>query len=62
MSLATVIARALDESETRAFWSAVTAEHAQLTESERSSSMSDATLADSVTDADDDAISARAGW
>ena len=61
LTLGAVIARALDESDERAFWSAVTAEHAALTEDDRRAQLADATLAD-VVDPEDDAVSAQDAW
>lgn len=62
VTLAAVIARALDDADERAFWAAVTTEHAGLFDTERASLVSDATAADDLNDDADDAISARDGW
>lgn len=59
--LGVVIARALDESEERSFWSAVTAEHAALSEGDRAAYAADSTVRDSI-DPADDAVSVRNGW
>lgn len=61
VTLATVITRALDESEERSFWSAVAAEHAALTTVDRRAYLVDATLNDSI-DPADDAVSLRNEW
>ena len=62
ITLATVIAKALDESDERQFWDAVREENARLTKEERAEYLHDNTLLDDLNDSDDEAISIRGGW
>ena len=62
ITLATVIAKALDESDERQFWDAVREENARLTEEERAEYLYDDTLLDDLNDPDDETISIRGGW
>lgn len=55
-TLAGAIARALDESEERAFWEQVRAEHAALSDEDRRGRVVDPTLGDDLVDASDDAL------
>ena len=58
-TLAGVIARALDESEERAFWEQVREQNGRLSEGERIGRVQDATLADDLVDQADDALAAE---
>jgi hypothetical protein len=62
ITLATVIAKVLDESDERQFWDAVREENARLTDEERAEYLHDNTLLDDLGDPDDEAISIRGGW
>jgi hypothetical protein len=62
ITLATVIAKVLDESDERQFWNAVRDENARLTDEERAEYVHDSTLLDDLRDTDDEAISIRGGW
>lgn len=61
VTLAGAIAGALDESEERAFWTQVRREHAALSDHDRRQYVSDPTLADHLSDADDSALG-EDGW
>jgi len=58
-TLAGAIARALDESDERAFWEQVREDHARLTDDERDRRVEDMTLADDLADPADDALAAE---
>jgi hypothetical protein len=62
VTLATAIERALDASEELEFWADVRRHHAGLSEEERRSHLSDRTLGDDLTDADDDALTDEDAW
>jgi hypothetical protein len=58
-TLAGAIARALDESDERAFWEQVREDHARLTDDERSRRAVDPTVTDDLADPVDDALGAE---
>ena len=58
-TLAGAIARALDESDERAFWEQVREDHARLTDEERGRRVDDMTLTDDLADPADDALAAE---
>lgn len=60
--LATVIEKALDVSEERAFWDEVRSSNASLVREEPGDRESQATLRDDLDDAGDDAISEAGAW
>ncbi len=62
LTLATVIARALDQAEERAFWSAVNSENSSLTDSERAQYRSASAGRDNLEDQTDDELGRRGGW
>jgi hypothetical protein len=62
VTLAAVIASALDEAEERQFWAAVREENARLTPEEREKYLHNGTLLDNLDDPEDEAISIRGGW
>jgi predicted transcriptional regulator len=62
VTLAAVIANALDEAEERQFWDAVREENARLTPEEREEYLQNGTLLDDLEDPEDKAISIRGGW
>lgn len=61
-TLASVIARVLDEADDRVFWSAVEKDHASLTAEARASYASNAGRADNLVDASDDTLTAEGKW
>ncbi|MFF8767169.1 hypothetical protein ACF07Q_21830 [Nocardiopsis dassonvillei] len=62
VTLATAIEQALDASEELEFWADVRRHHQGLSEEERRSHLSDRTLGDDLTDADDDALTDEGAW
>jgi hypothetical protein len=58
-TLAGAIARALDESDERAFWEQVREDHARLTDEERVRRVDDMTLTDDLAGQADDALAAE---
>ena len=58
-TLAGAIARALDESDERAFWEQVREQNARLTDDERGRRVDDVTLGDDLADPTDDALAAE---
>ena len=58
-TLAGAIARALDESDERAFWEQIREDHARLSDDERRRPVDDATLGDDLADPADDALAAE---
>lgn len=62
VTLATVIAHALDAAEEREFWDAVRAQNATLSDAERAVYAANPSLAENLTDRADDEISARDAW
>lgn len=62
VNLATVIKRALDEADERAFWLSVQNEHASLTDEVRAGYLSNAGRIDDLTDPDDDELSVEDAW
>ena len=62
LTMATVIARALDEAEEREFWDRVRAVNAALTDEERASYIPDATLLDDLDDEADAELSRTNAW
>lgn len=62
LTMAAVIAHALDEAEEREFWERVREENARITDKERAERVHDSTLLDDLHDPEDKAISIRSGW
>ena len=62
VTLATVIARALDAAEEQEFWEAVRRQHASMSDVERAEYAANATLAENLTDRVDDELSVRNAW
>lgn len=62
VTLSAVIEHALDEADERAFWSALTAEHAALSGKQRTDYVDGRATSDDLADSADDAITARDGW
>lgn len=62
VTLAAAIERALDEADQQEFWVAVRNENAALTDDERAAHLSDVTLRDDLTDADDDTLTDEDAW
>ena len=62
LTMAAVIARALDEAEEREFWERVQEENGRISEEERAERVHDSTLLDDLRDPVDEAISIRGEW
>jgi predicted transcriptional regulator len=62
LTLAAVIEQALDETEERAFWLALSEEHAALSVEQRAEYREDATVGDHLDDETDQAVALRNEW